>query len=104
MNTSRDAGGARCLEGRYYTSPHVYLQETERIFRTSWLCLGRQPALADRGAYQSYDIEGESLLLLRDRQESLRAYYNVCRHRGSQLCRQPSGTFSGGIRCPSTLR
>ena len=64
--------------------------------------------LAEAGAYRVLDVLGESVLLVRNREGKLRAFYNVCRHRGSRLCRSaaagaPSlrGGISGGrITCP----
>lgn len=90
--------GARTLEGRYYTSPAVFVEERERIFATQWLCVGREDALAEPGAYLLADVAGESLIVVRDRQ-TLRAFYNVCRHRGTRLCDATSGRFKETIQC-----
>ena len=45
-------------------------------------------------------IAGESLIILRDRSGELRAFFNVCRHRGTRLCEAASGHFSETIQCP----
>ena len=45
-------------------------------------------------------IAGESLIILRDRDGELRAFFNVCRHRGTRLCTEASGHFSETIQCP----
>ena len=44
-------------------------------------------------------IAGESLIFLRDRGGALRAFFNVCRHRGTRLCTQEAGHFSETIQC-----
>ena len=91
--------GAETLAGRYYTSAEVFDEERERIFATQWLCVGREASLAERGAYLLADVAGESLIVVRDK-KTLRAFYNVCRHRGTRLCDAPAGRFSETIQCP----
>lgn len=46
------------------------------------------------------EIAGESLIILRDRGGGLRAFFNICRHRGTQICNVASGKFSETIQCP----
>jgi Rieske 2Fe-2S family protein len=45
-------------------------------------------------------VAGESIIVLRDRSGRVRAFYNVCRHRGTRLCEAPVGKFSQTIQCP----
>ena len=92
--------GARTLPGRYYTAPEVFADERERIFRHYWICIGRNSAFAAGGDYRLVEIAGESIIVLRDQSGSLRAYYNVCRHRGTRLCEAPAGRLSETIQCP----
>src|SRR5919204_1206586 len=92
--------GARTLPGRYYTAPEVFADERERIFRHYWICIGRTTAFAAGGDYRLVEIAGESIIVLRDQSGSLRAYYNVCRHRGTRLCEAPAGRLSETIQCP----
>ncbi|MGH8721007.1 MAG: aromatic ring-hydroxylating oxygenase subunit alpha [Burkholderiales bacterium] len=92
--------GARTLPGRYYTAPEVFAEERERIFARRWICVGRAAALDAPGAYVLADVAGESIIVLRDQGGALRAYYNVCRHRGTRLCEAPAGRLSETIQCP----
>src|SRR5205823_11192316 len=92
--------GARTLPGRYYTAPEVFAAEQERIFQRNWICVGRDAALADPGDYMLAEIAGESIIVLRDQSGERRAYYNVCRHRGTRLCETPRGRLSETIQCP----
>ncbi len=92
--------GARTLPGRFYTSPEVFAEEGERIFRRHWICAGRAELLADAGAYLLVEIAGESIIVLRDQAAERRAFYNVCRHRGTRLCEAPTGRLSETIQCP----
>ena len=92
--------GAHTMPGEYYTSPAILVEENERIFARSWQCVGRSSALRGSGDYFLKTVGGESLIILRDRSGGLRAFFNVCRHRGTRLCEAASGHFSETIQCP----
>lgn len=96
----RSAQGQKTLEAHYYIAPEVLAQEMARIFDTRWLCVGRSEDVAQPGAYFLSTIGQESIIVLRDRQGAVRAFYNVCRHRGTRLCAQADGHFSASIQCP----
>ena len=102
------AGLEPTLPSSWYRSAGVFTIEKERIFCREWICVARAEEVAEAGAYRVLDVLGESVLLVRNREGKLRAFYNVCRHRGSRLCRTASaagpglgGGISGGrITCP----
>jgi len=97
---TRTAHGAKTLEQKYYVDGSVYRLETERIFRTRWLYAGRGSALAGPGSYQLFEIDSESVIILRDGSGGIRAFHNVCRHRGTRLLNDPAGMVSRTIQCP----
>jgi Rieske 2Fe-2S family protein len=92
--------GARAMEGALYTSPDVFRNEIDRIFARQWNCVGRASSLAGRGDYAVREVAGESIIVLRDRAGELRAFFNVCRHRGTRICRDEAGHFGETIQCP----
>jgi glycine betaine catabolism A len=92
--------GAKTLPAAWYISPEVFAAERERIFGSSWLCAGREEAIEQTGDFFTTFIAGESLIITRDTSRKVRAFYNVCRHRGSRICEQASGHFRGSIQCP----
>jgi len=92
--------GARTMPREQYTSASVLADEQERIFARHWNCVGRVGRLARAGDYIVRDVAGESLIILRDRGGELRAFFNVCRHRGTRICRETAGQFSETIQCP----
>ena len=103
MSVAPKASGGleRTLPREAYLSPESYAREKERIFCREWVCVGRAEELAAPGDYVVKDVAGESILIVRARDGGLRAHYNVCRHRGSQLVPDGgAGSFAGGIRCP----
>ena len=91
--------GARTLPQRYFVSPEVFAEEQTKIFATQWVCVGHQSQLANAGDYFVQQVAGESLVVVRDQQRAVRAFYNVCRHRGTRLCEEASG-HSAAIQCP----
>jgi Rieske 2Fe-2S family protein len=92
--------GASTLPAVWYTSPDVFAEEQERIFYCEWLCAGREERLGRPGDFFTTERAGESLIVTRDGDAKVRAFYNVCRHRGTRLCSEASGHFSGSIQCP----
>ena len=92
--------GAHTMPREYYTSPDILAEEQERIFARHWNCIGRASQIKQPGDYIVRSVAGESLIVLRDRDGDLRAFFNVCRHRGTQICREASGQFSETIQCP----
>jgi Rieske 2Fe-2S family protein len=91
---------AHTLPGRYFTSPEIFSEEREKIFLQRWLCVGREAQIARPGQYFLQQIGSESVIVLRDRSGQVRAYYNVCRHRGTRLCEEHRGQLSETIQCP----
>lgn len=88
------------LPGSSYTDPVVFAQEQERIFETMWFCVARASDLAGPGAFRTFDVGRESILVTRARDSSIRAYFNVCRHRGAKLCTQETGEVKRAFQCP----
>ncbi|HXE57801.1 MAG TPA: aromatic ring-hydroxylating dioxygenase subunit alpha [Gemmatimonadales bacterium] len=92
--------GARTLPREYFVSPEIFAEEQERIFARRWLCVGRASEIPAPGDYVLRQIGPDGIILLRDRSGTVRAFHNVCRHRGSRLCEAPRGRFSETIQCP----
>ena len=100
----------KTLPKDYYFSPDIFAEERERIFFSQWFCVGRWSDVGKSGDYFVVDLCGESIIVVRDEFGQLNAFYNVCRHRGSQLIAMVSegggtpacmtGHFKDAIRCP----
>jgi Rieske 2Fe-2S family protein len=91
--------GSLTLPQEYYTSEDILEQEQERIFRRYWVCAGHQSRIPGPGDYFVLNLFAESLIILRDRQGEIRAFHNVCRHRGTRICEASEGRFSSSIQC-----
>ncbi|MBS1849690.1 MAG: aromatic ring-hydroxylating dioxygenase subunit alpha [Acidobacteria bacterium] len=88
------------LPARYYVDPDVYKQEIDRFFCRMWVCAGRADQVSNPGDYFLRELANESIIVIRDNQRQIRAFYNVCRHRGTRMCTVEEGKFSGRIQCP----
>src|ERR1051325_5679886 len=93
------AQGATTLPQRYFVSPEVFEEELEKIFAKHWVLVGHQSEVAKAGDYFVRDVAGESLIIVRDKNDEGRAFYNVCRHRGTRLCEEERG-HGAAIQCP----
>jgi Rieske 2Fe-2S family protein len=89
----------RTLPGRYYHDAEIFRLEQERIFERSWYCVGRADNIPEPGMFFLAQVGTESLIVLRDRDGELRAFYNVCRHRGARICLQERGQLKGSMQC-----
>ncbi|MGG4386124.1 aromatic ring-hydroxylating dioxygenase subunit alpha [Priestia megaterium] len=87
------------LKGELYTSPTIFKLEKEHIISKSWILVGFAYEVAKPGQYITTRVEDENILIVRGKDSVLRAFLNVCRHRGAKLCSAPSGK-TGAIRCP----
>lgn len=88
----------RNLDPVHYTSPDIHASDISHIFSTTWQLLGPASRLAERGDYIAAEIAGQKVFVIRAR-DGLRAFRNVCRHRGARLLPEGNGRCST-IRCP----
>ena len=67
------------------------------------MCVGRLGELSDRGSFVARHVAGDSTFIVRTNgpgePDAVKAFQNVCRHRGTQLCRDEHGRFQGSIQC-----
>jgi Rieske 2Fe-2S family protein len=91
--------GVHTLPARYYTDPAHFEREMEAIHYRMWLCAGRAETLPAAGRYVVRQVGNASVILLRGEGGRFEAFYNVCRHRGTRLCRDEEGQFPARIQC-----
>jgi Rieske 2Fe-2S family protein len=91
---------AMSLPAHYYTDPTHYQSELDSFFRGMWFHAGRADEILAPGDYIVREVAGESLIIVRDSHGTIRAYVNVCRHRGTRLVAERSGRFAATIQCP----
>ncbi|MEQ9488483.1 MAG: aromatic ring-hydroxylating dioxygenase subunit alpha [Alphaproteobacteria bacterium] len=93
-----DPARSYTLPARFYTDPEIFAAEKENVFYRNWWCVGHKSHFAEKGQYRTVDVVDESLFVVRDRKGELKAFYNICQHRGHQLLSGEGKTQS--IVCP----
>jgi glycine betaine catabolism A len=90
---------ATTLPAKYYTDTALFKDELERFFCRMWVCVGRTDHIPNVGDYFLRNVAGESIIVTRDDDGAVRAFFNVCRHRGTRICAQAEGHFARRIQC-----
>ncbi len=80
------------LSSADYASAEVWEEERERIWWGEWICIGRTEEVPNPGDHVVRDVAGESIFVLRNDAGELRAFYNVCSHRGTKFLDDIDGT------------
>lgn len=88
----------RGLAARYYTDPDIYKKEITGLLSITWQFAGHASQLQNPGDYFTFEIAGQNLFAVRDREGDIRTFYNVCQHRAHELV-QGSGN-SRMLICP----
>ena len=97
MIASRKAGYS--LPADFYGSDLAYRAELEHIWRRGWLFVGHTCEIPSPGDYITFSLDNDSLIVIRDDDGQIHALWNVCRHRGTQICAEPRGK-AGRLVCP----
>ena len=84
-NVSQPFERARAMPKSVYSSEDFLQLELENIFRKDWFCVGRADGLANPGDYLAFELAGQPVMVVRDKDGQLRAQANVCRHRMSKI-------------------
>jgi choline monooxygenase len=98
--TRRHPAAAQTLLPDAYTSDAFFAIERERVFARSWVAAGCAAQLREPGDALVTDVAGRSIFIIRTRSGELRAFYNVCRHRGTRLLRPSETKVKRWIKCP----
>ena len=94
----RVASRSASISADCYIEPGYLEAEREQIFRRSWLYLCHEETLREPGSYATAVVQDRSIVAVRGDDSALRAFYNVCRHRGHELL-SGAGT-TARITCP----
>ena len=95
----RDHRHGWSLEQRFYTDPDIYELELERVVYRNWILAGHVSELPQVGDFKVLDVANESAIIVRGEDSELRAFANVCRHRGSLVCLEEHGN-TRQFSCP----
>ncbi|MEO8448973.1 MAG: aromatic ring-hydroxylating dioxygenase subunit alpha [Gemmatimonadota bacterium] len=79
------------IPSAWYVDPKFHAVDRDAIFARTWQGVGHLSQLGNPGDYFLATVADNPIIVLRDREGVLRAFYNVCRHRGGPLAIEPQG-------------
>jgi phenylpropionate dioxygenase-like ring-hydroxylating dioxygenase large terminal subunit len=88
------------MPARYYYDPEIFAKEAATIFLATWHCVCHDTEIPNPGDYVKFDLMDQSVLVLRGKDGTARAFHNACQHRGTQLTQDRRGSFKRMITCP----
>jgi phenylpropionate dioxygenase-like ring-hydroxylating dioxygenase large terminal subunit len=88
------------LPARYYTDPALFQRELDGLFGRMWFHAGRSEEAAAPGQYFVRELNGRNVVVTRNDHGRIRAFHNVCRHRGTRICSDATGQLPATIQCP----
>jgi p-cumate 2,3-dioxygenase alpha subunit len=74
------------------TSPEIHAMEVERVFGRSWLYVGHESEIPEKGDYVRRPVGGRQVFMVRGRSGQVNVFHNSCTHRGAMVCRADRGT------------
>ena len=92
--------GKGMLSAWTYTNTELHDLEISELFRREWMLAGHISDVPLPGDYLTLEVGRERVLVIRDEKEELRAFHNVCRHRGSRVVPKSQGNCGHVMRCP----
>jgi glycine betaine catabolism A len=95
----REYRAATLLPRRTYHDAGIFDWERREILRRDWVLVAREEDAPDPGTYLLANVDGEDLVIVRARDGRLRAFYNVCRHRGTAVVEEACGKVVR-FQCP----
>ena len=88
------------LEGRFYTSPEIFERARQNIFAGAWTFAAHESQLRNPGDFAAIPTVAGGVFVVRGDDHQLRAFFNVCRHRGHPLLPEECGRRARDIVCP----
>lgn len=90
----------RGLPGWTYHSPALFALERDKVFLTHWQIVGHDCDIPNPGDWLSFDLLGERAVVMRGQDGIVRAFHNLCRHRGARVVAGSQGHCRGSVVCP----
>jgi Rieske 2Fe-2S family protein len=97
--TRQPVDRASLLPPRVFHDPDVLAFEQAAWFGTGWVFVAREEDVDRPGRYVTVEVAGQPLVVIRGEDDLVRAFHNVCRHRGSLICTEPEGRLVR-FQCP----
>ena len=90
----------RGLPAWAYHSEALFQLEKQQVFLNHWQVVGHESDIPAPGNWLSFDMLGERAVVMRGQDGVVRAFHNLCRHRGARVVDGPQGQCRGALVCP----
>ncbi len=87
------------LDQQFYCDDAIFDADMREVVAAKWIVAGHVDQIRRKGDYFLFKIGRESIIVIRSDESTVNAFYNVCRHRGSVICTEPSGR-AARLTCP----
>lgn len=87
------------IPAHVYSDDEIFELEKERVFSKAWMFLAHESEIPESGDYVVRRILDDSFIVIRDENDQIRVHFNMCLHRGMQVCRAEVGN-AAHFRCP----
>ncbi|MBX5179001.1 aromatic ring-hydroxylating dioxygenase subunit alpha [Rhizobium lentis] len=87
------------LPQEFYISQAIFDEDVRQLGQTQWLLVDHESRIPQQGNYFLFELGSESVIVIRNRSGEVKAFYNVCRHRGSRICLENEGS-KRVLTCP----
>jgi len=87
------------LDQEFYKDQSIFNLEKKKILFNSWIFIGHESQIPNKGDYFLYKLLEEEIIILRNKENEIKAFFNVCRHRGSRICLNEGGNIKR-LTCP----
>lgn len=99
QNNPLNLDGSRVIDRIIYVDQAIYRAELERIFAKTWQWVAHESELPEIGDYVTVTIAGRPIIVSRDVDGELKAFFNTCTHRGALLAVKAKGNNGGSFTC-----
>ena len=89
----------KTLPQNFYTDENIFSEEMKSVYFQQWLMVDHVSRIKEPGNYFVFEAEKESIIIIRGRDNEIRAFYNVCKHRGNTLAQQKMGKIDKTFKC-----
>jgi phenylpropionate dioxygenase-like ring-hydroxylating dioxygenase large terminal subunit len=87
------------FDQEFYASDAIFKADMDQVISKKWLLAGHVSRIPNKGDYFLFRIGSEQIIIIREKADNVRAFFNVCRHRGSTICQAESGN-APRLVCP----
>ncbi len=92
--------GRKGLPPWTFNNPELSQLEMEQVFLRNWFWIGHISDIPNTGDYKCQELGNERAVVIRGKDDNIRAFHNLCRHRGSRVVEGKEGNCKNAIVCP----